>query len=44
MSIVVHASDWSAIQCSPIAQQRALTVAKRPMQQNTIAKLIARVI
>jgi len=32
MSIVVHATDWSASQCNPIAQQSATIVAVRQMQ------------
>src|SRR5438477_12795138 len=40
MIIVVHANDWRAIQCNPIAQQSAKIVAIRPTQRNTIARLV----
>ena len=40
MSIVVHASDWSAIHCKPITQQRAKIVMIRPRWQSTIAILV----
>src|SRR5882724_3760230 len=39
MIIVAHASDWSAIQCNPIAQQSALIVTMRPAQRSTMARL-----
>src|SRR5436189_4919783 len=41
MIIVVHANDWRAIQCNPIAQQSAKIVAIRPTQRNTIARLVS---
>src|SRR5438874_11726603 len=41
MTIVVHANDWRAIQCNPIAQQSAKIVAIRPTQRNTIARLVS---
>jgi hypothetical protein len=35
MSIVVHATDCSAIHCNPIAQQSAEIVTTRAMQKST---------
>jgi hypothetical protein len=40
MIIVVHANDWRATQCNPIAQQSAKIVAMRAAQQSTIAMLV----
>ncbi len=39
ISMFVHANDWSATQCNPIAQQSVPIVAMRPIWRSTIARL-----